>query len=250
MVANPNEKTKQNQTITDAHPPVSEEPARADASFDTEPQEIVAFDRDTPAKGVGDTKGRQSNLRDVFSIGGVMVGALAVAFFLIAFVFQSYQVDGPSMQTTLQTGDHLFVWKVPRTIARITHHQYVPHRGDVIVFNQADLEACGSGTKKQLIKRVIALPGERVVYSGTDVTVYNKDNPNGFNPDKTMPYGSKLINENPSEVDVTVGNDQLFVSGDHRDNSCDSRAFGPIATSSVVGKLAVRVLPAQTFTVF
>jgi signal peptidase I len=186
-------------------------------------------------------------LRDVLSIFGVLGSALVLAFCLITFVFQSYQVDGPSMQSTLENSDHLIVWKVPRTIANITHHQYVPKRGDIIVFNESGINGGGN---KQLIKRVIGLPGERVVFSGTDVTVYNKDNPDGFNPDKTLGYGKGLINQNPSNNDVTLGPSELFVSGDHRDNSLDSRIFGPIQTSQIVGKLVLRVLPLNTATKF
>lgn len=175
---------------------------------------------------------------------------MLTALVLIAFVFQSYQVDGPSMQSTLQTGDHLIVWKVPKTIAKLTRHAYIPNRGDIIVFTEPDMSACGQSSGKQLIKRVIGLPGERVVYKGTQVTVYNQSHPNGFNPDITLPYGALLINNNPSNVDVTLGKGQLFVSGDHRDNSCDSRVFGPIDNQDIIGKLAVRILPLNTFKAF
>src|SRR5215467_12991917 len=90
----------------------------------------------------------QSGFKDIISIVVVLLSALVLAFGLISFVFQSYQVDGPSMQTTLHNDDHLIVWKVPRTWARITGHPYVPDRGDVIVFNEPGLAAYGAGEDK------------------------------------------------------------------------------------------------------
>jgi signal peptidase I len=186
-------------------------------------------------------------LRDILSIFGVLGSALVLAFCLITFVFQSYQVDGPSMQTTLQNNDHLIVWKVAKTISNITRHHYIPNRGDVIVFNE---QTADSGTgEKQLIKRVIGLPGERVVVKNGQITVYNKEFPNGFSPDKTLPYG-KVIVTTPGNVDITLGEDEVYVCGDNRTNSLDSRVFGPIKSKQIVGKLVLRVLPLNTVTKF
>ena len=215
-----------------------------------EPVPITTFDRDAPppvaARTANPTSSRGQGFRDVLSIVGVLVSALVLAFCLITFVFQSYQVDGPSMQSTLETNDHLIVWKVPKTIASITHKAYIPNRGDVIVFSEPGLSDYGQDSNKQLIKRVIGLPGDHVVYKGTEVMIYNAAHPDGFNPDKTLPYGDKLINENPSNVDVTLDTNQIFVSGDHRDNSLDSRVFGPIDAHNIIGKLVIRVLPLNT----
>jgi signal peptidase I len=181
---------------------------------------------------------------------GVLASALLLAFCLINFVFQSYQVEGPSMRTTLQNSDHLIVWKVGKTLANVTGRQYVPHRGDVIIFNEPANAEAGGRPGKQLIKRVIGLPGDRVVYDNTDVIIYNKQYPHGFHPDKEMPYGDKIIDEKPSNVDVTLDTDEIFVSGDNRDNSLDSRIFGPLKLNMVVGKLVVRILPLNTFKLF
>jgi signal peptidase I len=64
----------------------------------------------------------------------------------------------------------------------------VPHRGDIIIFNQANLPDTSFGQTKQLIKRVIGLPGEHVVVKDGKVTVYNDANPQGFNPDTSTGY--------------------------------------------------------------
>jgi signal peptidase I len=187
---------------------------------------------------------KHETLREIISTIGVLVAALLVAFGLIAWVFQSYEVDGPSMETSLMNQDRLIVWKVPRTVARITHHQYVPNRGDVIIFVESGLSQFGQDDNKQLIKRVIGLPGERVVVADGKLTVYNAAHPGGFQPDKTMSYGS-VIDETTDthNIDITLAKDQLFVCGDNRPDSLDSRTFGPIQTHQIVGKLALRLLP-------
>lgn len=178
------------------------------------------------------------------STAGVLGLAILVAFSLIAFVFQSYEVDGPSMESTLQDNDRLIVWKLPRTWARITGNSYVPKRGDVIVFIERGLASYGQPGDRQLIKRVIGLPGDRVVVNNNVVTIYNAQNPNGFVPDQTLPYGEDgRIPATLGNIDITLTEDQLYVCGDNRPESLDSRSFGPIQLNDIVGKLAVRVLP-------
>jgi signal peptidase I len=146
------------------------------------------------------------------------------------------------METTLNNNDRLIVWKTPRTWARFTRHPYLPHRGDIIIFVGRGLGEFGQDPNKQLVKRVIALPGEKVVVKDGILTVYSKSQPNGFRPDVTMPYG-KVIGETPGDNSWTVGKNQIFVCGDNRSNSLDSRAFGPIDAKDIVGKLSMRVLP-------
>lgn len=192
---------------------------------------------------------KHQGLRDALSIVIVLVAALVLAWGLISFVFQSYQVDGPSMQTTLHNSDHLVVWKVPRTWARITGHAYIPKRGDIIVFNEPGLANFGQGSNKQLIKRVIGLPGDRVVVKDGNITIYNKAHPKGFDPDKTLPYG-KVIPYTSGNIDITLSSNQIFVCGDNRPDSLDSRVFGPVDVNNVVGKLVLRVLPLNDAKIF
>lgn len=190
-----------------------------------------------------------SAFRELLSTLGVLVTAFLVAVLVINFVFRSYQVDGPSMETTLHNADKLIIWKVPRTWARITHHAYLPARGDVIVFTQSGLSQYGQQDSKQLIKRVIALPGERVRVADGEITVFNKEHPEGFKPDKTLEYG-KVIPTTAGDIDVTLAKDQLFVCGDNRPDSLDSRTFGPINASQVIGKLVLKVFPIDEAGVF
>lgn len=187
-------------------------------------------------------KGKHEKLSSVISTVAILLIAPLVAFLLTAFVFQSYQVDGPSMQTTLFNSDRLFVWKLPKTWSRITGHQYVPSRGDVIIFVKQSGSGFSDTPGKQLIKRVIGLPGERVVIKDGEVTVYNKEHTDGFKPDRTQPYG-EVIKETTHDWDGVVPDNELFVLGDNRAESLDSRFFGPVPTKDVVGKLIMRVWP-------
>lgn len=158
------------------------------------------------------------------------------------FVFQSYQVDGESMETTLSHNDRLIVWKLPKTWSRITGNNYIPKRGDVVVFTEPTLSQYGQDPSKQLIKRVVGLPGERVIIKNKVLTIYNEEHPDGFRPDATLPYGS-VIKDTPIDLDRKIGKGQIFVVGDNRSNSLDSRTFGPIDADNIVGKLLLRVLP-------
>ena len=181
-------------------------------------------------------------IKDALSVVLVLISAIVLAFGLISFVFQSYQVDGSSMQTTLNNNDHLIVWKVPRTWARITHHSYIPNRGDVIIFNEPSIVNFGQAGDKQLIKRVIGLPGDRVVVVNNTITIYNSGHLNGFQPDKTLPYG-KDIGLTQGNIDITLDSTHIFVCGDNRSNSLDSRIFGPVSVNNIIGKLVLRILP-------
>lgn len=197
-----------------------------------------------------ETPPRHSRWREAASTVGVLVAALAVALLVITFVFRSYQVDGPSMENTLQNDDKLIIWKVPRTWASITGHAYIPHRGDIIVFNQSGLNQFNdTQDSKQLIKRVIGLPGDHLVLRSGSYVIYNRAHPTGFDPDRALPYGRNLP-VTAGNADVKLGSDQIFVSGDNRGDSLDSRAFGPIKANQIVGKLVLRVFPidhAQAF---
>jgi signal peptidase I len=172
---------------------------------------------------------------------------ILMALFLTGFIIQSYQVDGQSMETTLQDHDRLLVDKLPRTWARITNGHYTPNRGDIVIFNQSGLP--DSFYQKQLIKRVIGLPGERVVVRNGHITVYNTAHPDGFDPDAIGGY-TITAPSTTGDIDVTLDNQEIFVCGDNRNNSEDSRYFGPVNTNNLVGKLVVRLLPLNNTKIF
>jgi signal peptidase I len=207
------------------------------------PRQDSGLNPGSPTEPYVSPPSKHETSREIISTIGVLAAALCVAFGLIAWVFQSYQVEGPSMMQTLQNNDRLIVWKVPRTIARVTHQNYIPNRGDIIIFIESGLSQFGQDNDKQLIKRVIGLPGERIVVANGNLTVYNKDHPEGFQPDKAGNYKTVTVPADVHDIDITLGKDQLFVCGDNRPDSLDSRTFGPIEAHQIVGKLSLRLLP-------
>ena len=192
----------------------------------------------------------RNGIKSIVTTLTILFVAPLIAITMTTFVFQSYEVDGPSMETTLQNQDRLIVLKLPRTLARISGHSYIPNRGDVVIFNESSLSLSeSSGQAKQLIKRVVGLPGERVVVSDGILTVYNKESPEGFQPDKSLPYGS-VITTTQGDISIKVGPGQVFVCGDNRGNSLDSRYFGAVDANQIVGKLAVRIFPFNKAKIF
>lgn len=191
----------------------------------------------------------RERVRNIVSTVAIIVIAPVIALLLTAYVFQSYQVDGPSMETTLMNNDRLIVYKLPRTIARITGKPYIPARGDIIVFREKGLNPANPNQSKQLIKRVIGLPGDKVVVKNGVVTIYNAKHPNGFEPDKTMAYG-KVITTTPGNETITVPKNDVFVMGDNRTDSYDSRDFGPVPVKNIIGRLVMRILPLNKIRTF
>lgn len=204
----------------------------------------------TPPSRHHNHNSRREGLKSILTTLGIFLLAPILALMITAFVFQSYEVDGPSMQPTLQDNDRLIVWKVGRTWSRITGNEYVPDRGTVIVFVKRGLFDFDSSREKQLIKRIIGLPGDRVVVKDGKMRVYNSQNPKGFDPDEHLVKGEKVMGEIVGSVDITVDAGEVFVVGDHRDNSLDSRSFGPIPVEDIVGTLSARILPLSEATKF
>ncbi|MDQ3159171.1 MAG: signal peptidase I [bacterium] len=186
-------------------------------------------------------KAAAGGITGIIATIGIFLLAPLVAVFLTAFVFQSYEVDGPSMETTLQNQDRLVVYKFPKTWANIFGNEFIPDRGDIVIFTRDE----GFGQTRQLIKRVIGVPGDHVVIENGKVTVYNDANPQGYDPDEGQAYVQP--NGTQNNVDVTVGDDEVFVLGDNRSNSLDSRIFGPIKQNELTGKLLLRIYPLNKF---
>lgn len=189
--------------------------------------------------------------KESLSLLNVVLISVVSVLILVSFVFRSYQVDGPSMQSTLQNNDILVIWKAARTWSRITGNDYIPKRGDIIVFNESNLAYYGQPGTKQLIKRVIGLPGDRIEIIQGHYWIINKSHPKGFDPDKTLGYDKQnQIPLTTGNLDITLGKDRLFVSGDNRTVSLDSRAFGPINANQIIGKLVIRFWPGSKAEVF
>lgn len=190
---------------------------------------------------------RKEGIKNIIYTVLLFVFAPLFALFMIMFIFQSYVVDGSSMEPTLQNGNRVFILKLPKTLSTIRSKEYIPARGEVIVFKKP------SDPSVQLIKRVIGLPGDHVVVKNNKITIYNNEHPNGFNPDSGGFYVSSQLDPTVGEVDINVGQNELFVVGDNRSpgGSLDSRTgLGLVPTPNIIGRLWVRYFPLNEFKFF
>ena len=194
---------------------------------------------------------RHPSIRDtislIFFVTGVIIGTLLIN----TFVFRSFNVEGPSMETTMYTGDRLIVNRLPVTISQLKNTQYTPERGQVIVFKNPHFNP-EIGREQYIVKRVIAFASERVVVKNGTVTVYNTEFPGGFDPDPTINH-NEPGQPTSGDVDTVVAQGTIFVMGDHREGaySCDSRdCMGTIPLFDVVGPVSLRIFPFDKIRMF
>lgn len=188
-------------------------------------------------------------LKDFVSLLFFVVAVILGTIFINTFVFRSFNVEGPSMEKTLYTGDRLIVDRIPVTWAQLQNKQYVPARGQVIVFKNPQYTT--GNPDEYIVKRVIAFAGEHVILQDGHYTVYNSAHPKGFNPDDAN-HGEPGSPTSGS-VDVVVPDGTLFVSGDHRQGnySFDSRnGLGYIPLYDVVGPVSMRIFPFTSLRTF
>ena len=193
---------------------------------------------------------RHPVLQDAIGVAIFIISVILGTIIINSFVFRSYSVVGPSMESTLYTNDRLVVNRVPTTISHLRNETWVPSRGDIVVFKNP-LISTGLGDE-YLVKRVVGLPGERVVVENGSITVYNDEYPDGFNPDE-LKSGGTPGKPTSGEIDITVPDNEIFVSGDHRQDgfSFDSRnGLGTVPLYDVIGPVTVRIFPLNKIRAF
>ncbi|MBR2803402.1 signal peptidase I [Candidatus Saccharibacteria bacterium] len=211
-------------------------------------------------------------LKDILSLISFILIIILFTVFLNTYIYRSYNVVGSSMENTLQNDDRVIVNRAAVSWSHFLGQEYVPERGQIIVFVNADeakikeYQEAGANnpmtcsvpnnvTDQYIIKRVIAFPGERVVVKDGTLTVYNDEHPDGFVYDtewrKSDTDGPK--EHTSGEIDITVPNGELFVSGDNREgsNSWDSRnGLGTIPYCRIIGPVILRLFPFNTVRTF
>ena len=162
----------------------------------------------------------------------------ALIFFLVRLVVLNFRVDGESMLPNLDDGQMLLVNRNAYQYFDFGNERYYPfdppERGDVIVFEPP------SGSDKPYIKRIIGLPGEEVTFGDGQVFIDGEVLDEAYIDERTRCNAARS-----DACDVLVPDGYVYVLGDHRTNSSDSRAFGAVPVENVVGKAWLSYWPAS-----
>ncbi len=146
-----------------------------------------------------------------------------------AFVMQPFLVDGGSMLPNLKSGELLIIDKLNFDKDNL-------QRGDVIVFRHVKNDRFDG---KFFIKRLIGLPGDKVIVENGVTTIYNNENPNGMTLDESF-IKSVDMSKN---INISLKEDQYLAFGDNRRESYDSRTWGVIYKKDISGKAVFRIFP-------
>jgi len=164
----------------------------------------------------------------------IILIAITSAFLIRSFVVQTFYIPSGSMEPTLLVGDRIVVSKLSLDFGDI-------HRGDILVFRRPPNENCGGAPVNDLVKRVIGLPGDHLSSRGNTIYV------NGHALAEKWPHNEPLGGDIGN---VVVPANSYFMMGDNHPNSCDSRSWGPIKRSYVVGRVVMRIWPLSHVTLF
>ena len=200
----------------------------------------------------------EENMEKYYGVGSFIleiIKIIVLAFVIIVpirvFLFQPFFVQGASMEPNFEDGQYLIVNELGYKETELglgNQNLYtvkpfkVLKRQEVVVFRYP------LDTSKFFIKRAIGLPGEKVEIKDNQVTIYNKDNPNGFVLDEKS-YLSSSVRTGGDQT-IKLADDEYFVMGDNRMYSSDSRAWGPVKEQDIIGGVLLRAWPPDTISVF
>jgi signal peptidase I len=170
-------------------------------------------------------KDKPRSTRVAIEWGAILVVAIVAAILIRSFVVQPFFIPSGSMEPTLKVGDRVLVNKLSYDVHSV-------HRGDIVVFNKPPNDY--SPGVKDLIKRVIGLPGETISAQAGQVDI------NGHPLHESwLPQGVTTENFGP----VVIPQGRYFMMGDNRGDSADSRVFGPVSSKLFIGRAFVLVWP-------
>ncbi|MBI3638344.1 signal peptidase I [Candidatus Wolfebacteria bacterium] len=158
----------------------------------------------------------------------IEIGIIAIiaVFIIRSFLIQPFLVNGASMEPNFSSGDYLI-------IDEISYRFREPERGEVVVFRYPGNEST------YFIKRVIGLPGEKVVFKNGKIFIFNKENPDGFFVKENYLSPEALT----SGQETILKDNEYFVLGDNRGASFDSRMWGSLPKKEIVGLVRLRLWP-------
>lgn len=188
----------------------------------------------------------KSRIATPFTILSVVLFVLITSVLFNRYIATLYTVNGISMTNMYQDGSRVVVNRLPVTLANISSRDYIPKRGEVVVLNAVygylqPQEDEDNSKQEFIIKRVIGLPGERVTIINGTVTVYTLDG-TIVHPDTDSLWHTTMVkSENIENIDITLGEDELFVIGDNRLDSLDSRFNGAIRAGELVGVASLKL---------
>lgn len=172
----------------------------------------------------------------VFDLIKIVVISLVIIIPIRHFLIQPFYVKGASMEPNFHDSEYLIVDELSYRLKDI-------QRGDIVVFRYP------KDPSEYFIKRVIGLPGEKVQVKNGSVYIFNKENPRGVILDE--PYLAADVKTLSSGEEVyDLNNDEIFVLGDNRNFSNDSRIFGPVGKTFIIGKVFLRGWPFNRATIF
>jgi signal peptidase I len=174
------------------------------------------------------TDSRRWSNRVLLDIAVVVLVGVLLTLLVRTFAFESFNIPSASMEPTLGVGDRIVVQK-----AFFNWHDV--HEGEIVVFSHPPLDRCPGPAGDDLVKRVIALPGQTIYSSGNNIYVNGRLLAEPYLP-KVDPLGPPIAS---SQHPYRVPQGEFFVLGDNRSDSCDSRYWGPVKGSSIVGKVVL-----------
>jgi signal peptidase I len=168
----------------------------------------------------------------VLEVLQIIVVAAAIVIPIRYFLIYPFVVKGESMEPNFHNNEYLI-------IDELSYRFREPERGEIVVFRYP------RDPSEFFIKRIIGLPGETVEVRDGKVFVSNDEFPNGKELEE-----SYLVEPSTNRTKRTMGEKEYFVMGDNRDESLDSRSFGPIGKDAIVGRVWIRGLPFSRFSLF
>jgi signal peptidase I len=181
---------------------------------------------EAPTPTAPPTKRTKRRSRALIEWSAIIVVAILVSFLMRTYAFQTFFIPSGSMEPTLKIGDRIIVNKLAVSFGTI-------HIGDIVVFKAPPKENCGEPVT-DLVKRVIGVPGDTLTSKGN--TIYVNNQPLNETWTHNEPLGQPITK-------ITLKSNMYFMMGDNHSDSCDSRMWGPVPRSDIIGKAFVRIWP-------